>query len=199
MPFENDVIVKEVDATTWELVSELRYCGAREHFTVPVGFQTDFASVPSLFVWLIPKYGRYTKSAILHDFLCDESKAGRFDRDDADGIFRRTMRELGVSFLRRWIMWGAVALATQWLAMKAAVHHEHGFGIVSAWLRRFFTSRFATLLAVAVPAIAFFITPALVIALWGVAFWLLEGLVFVALRVFGKKTANRPHLTWKMS
>jgi Protein of unknown function (DUF1353) len=33
--------------------------------------------------------------------------AGRISRIDADGIFRQSMRELGVPFLRRWIMWAA--------------------------------------------------------------------------------------------
>ena len=187
MPFESDVVVREVDDTTWRLVEALRYEGAREHFEVPVGFETDFASVPRAFVWLIPKYGRYTKCAILHDFLCEESKSGRFDRDDADGIFRRTMRELGVSFLRRWIMWAAVSLATQWLAIR-----HHGIG-------RIFTKRVLALVLIAMPAIAFFFVPAIVTTVWGLAFWFLEALVFLALRTFGKKQPNRPRMTWRLS
>jgi Protein of unknown function (DUF1353) len=194
MPFENDVVVREVSDTAWELVSELGYAGARDRFVVPVGFQTDFASVPRAFQWLVPTYGRYTKSAILHDYLCDEARAGRFNRDDADGIFRRTMRELGVSFLRRWIMWGAVALASFWLALKNAVHQEHGFGVVRAWLRRVFSARFLLLVAVAVPSIAFFAAPAIVVTVWGVAFWLLEGILFLALKPFSKKVVNRPRV-----
>ena len=198
MPFESDVVVREVGDSTWELVEALRYVGAKERFVVPVGFRTDFASVPSLFVWLIPRYGRYTKSAILHDYLCTEAHAGRFDRDDADGIFRRTMRELGVSFVRRWIMWGAVALATLWIALKAAVRDQHGFGIVRAWLARFWSPRFATLVVIAIPSIAFFLAPALVLSVWGLAFWLVEGLVFLALKPFSKKAVNPPHLTWRV-
>src|SRR6478736_2672355 len=162
MPFESDVVVREVGDDTWELVEPLRYQGNTDHFEVPAKFQTDFASVPRAFQWLVPTYGRYTKSAILHDYLCDEARAGRFNRDDADGIFRRTMRELGVSFLRRWIMWGAVALASFWLALKNAVHEERGFRVVRAWLRRVFSARSLLLVAVAVPSIAFFAAPAIV-------------------------------------
>jgi hypothetical protein len=78
---------------------------------VPVHKRTDFASVPRAFVWFIPRYGRYTKAAILHDYLCSVAvPAGRIGRIDADGIFRQAMRELGVPFLRRWIMWAAVRL-----------------------------------------------------------------------------------------
>src|SRR5262245_24845797 len=152
MPFESDVVVREVDDNTWELVEPLRYVGNNDRFLVPDGFRTDFASVPRVFVWLIPKYGRYTKAAILHDFLCEESKAGRFDRDDADGLFRRAMRELGVPFLRRWIMWGAVSLATQWIKLR----NRH----------RVPARRLAQLLAVALPSFLFFALPAAVVTLW---------------------------------
>ena len=73
--------------------------------------RTDFASVPRVYVWFIPRYGRYTKAAILHDYLCSiEVPARRISRIEADGIFRQAMRELGVPFLCRWIMWAAVRL-----------------------------------------------------------------------------------------
>lgn len=184
MGFESDVVVREVSDNTWELVEPLRYVGNRDRFVVPDGFRTDFASVPRAFVWLIPKYGRYTKAAILHDFLCDESKAGRFDRDDADGLFRRAMRELGVPFLRRWIMWGAVSLATQWIKLRRG---------------RVPVRRLAQLLVVAVPSVLFFALPAAIVTIWLALFWLVEELVFLALKPFSRKHVNRPRFTWRMS
>jgi len=33
-------------------------------------FSTDLASVPRSLTWLFPRYGKYTKAAVLHDFLC---------------------------------------------------------------------------------------------------------------------------------
>jgi hypothetical protein len=186
MPFESDVVVREIGADTWKLVEPIRYRGNTQHFEVPAGFETDFASVPTAFVWLVPKYGRYTKSAILHDFLCEESKAGRFDRDDADGIFRRTMRELGVSFLRRWIMWAAVSSATRSIDLR---HRRFD---------RFWSWRFLQLVSVAVPATLFFLVPALVVTVWNAVFWLLDAVVFAGLRPFSKKRVNRPQLMWPM-
>jgi hypothetical protein len=185
--FESDVVVREIDDKTWKLVEPLRYSGNRETFVVPDGFETDFASVPRAFMWLIPTYGRYTKAAILHDFLCEEAKVGRFDRDDADGLFRRAMRELGVSFLRRWLMWGAVALATQSMHLRDP--------------RRVFTKRFVQLLAVAVPGIAFFAVPAVVVTVWLALFWVAEALVFLVLLPFtqDRTKVNRPRFTWRMS
>jgi hypothetical protein len=104
------VDVRELDDTFWSVLREFEYQAERERFRVPVGQRTDFASVPRSLVWFIPRYGRYTKAAILHDHLCDLAEQGKFERREADGIFRQAMRSLGVAFIRRWIMWAAVRL-----------------------------------------------------------------------------------------
>jgi Protein of unknown function (DUF1353) len=58
--------------------------------------ETDFASVPRVFVWFLPRYGRYTKAAILHDYLWREAvPAGKLRLAEADVIFRHAMHELG--------------------------------------------------------------------------------------------------------
>jgi hypothetical protein len=87
-------------------------------------FSTDLASVPRSLTWLFPRYGRYTKAAVLHDFLCQNfrdapsissaapSLLPLTDRSDADEVFLVVMKELGVPRLRRWLMWGAVSWAT---------------------------------------------------------------------------------------
>lgn len=107
------LVVEQIDDETWELREAFSYEGKFETFTVPMGTRTDFASVPRVFVWFIPKYGRYTKPAILHDWLCREKAAtGQMTWADADGIFRRAMREEGVAFLRRWLMWAAVRVGS---------------------------------------------------------------------------------------
>ena len=78
-------------------------------FTAAPPMHTDFASVPRAFVWFLPRYGRYTKAAILHDHLWQvEVPKGHITRREADGILRQAMRQLEVPFLRRWIMWTAV-------------------------------------------------------------------------------------------
>src|SRR5262249_35478592 len=71
------VDVREVDDNHWRVLKEFSYRGFRECFVVPAGERTDFASVPRPFVWFIPRYGRYTKAAILHDHLCRLSHDGR--------------------------------------------------------------------------------------------------------------------------
>lgn len=110
MPFRaGEVVVRRRGDETWELVEHLVYEGRHDQFVVPAGFVTDFATVPRVVVWLIPRFGRYTPAAILHDWLIDVAiPAGLVTSRDTDGLFRRVMRELGVPALRRWLMWVGV-------------------------------------------------------------------------------------------
>ncbi len=110
MPFQpGSLTVSRVDANTWALVDGLLYQGRWERFVVPAGFRTDFATVPRVVSWLVPRFGAYTLAAILHDWLCTEGiRSGAVSPREADGIFRRVMRESGVPVLRRWLMWAGV-------------------------------------------------------------------------------------------
>ncbi len=79
---------------------------------------TDLASVPDWATWLVPKYGLYTPAALIHDRLTTNSNKTPITgitRQDADRYFRFMLRDLGVPFGRRWVMWTAVALHTRYL------------------------------------------------------------------------------------
>ena len=121
MTFLSDIQVKRHagDTGEWELTGDLIYIGRRDQFLVPTGFTTDFASIPRFFQTLIPKNGKYDAAAIVHDYLYRHQPlvASRITRDmkritrkDADGIFRRIMKELGVGWFRRSLMYRAVRL-----------------------------------------------------------------------------------------
>jgi hypothetical protein len=118
MPFvPAEVSVREIATSPgmWRLTGALTYTrpaapGRPETtYPVPAHFGTDFASVPRVLTWLIPRYGRYTKAAIVHDHLCTIPERSRFDSDE---VFRDAMKELGVPRLRRWLIWAAVTWAT---------------------------------------------------------------------------------------
>jgi hypothetical protein len=186
------VVVEQVDDTNWELQEGFDYQGRSEVFHVPAHQGTDFASVPRLFVWFLPRYGRYTKAAILHDHLWRERAAKqKMDYVDADGTFRRAMRELGVPFLKRWILWGAV----RWAALLKP-------GGRKGWLRE--SPRLLLISAVALPIV---LPPAVVVGAALAAFYLVELVVWVPLKLVEVakrstssatvKPANVPSLRWK--
>ncbi|MEO5842937.1 MAG: DUF1353 domain-containing protein [Acidimicrobiales bacterium] len=85
MPFiAGDIVVKQIGDKDFELVEPVSYAGNAQTFTVPAGFRTDLASVPRAFVWLLPRYGRYTRAAILHDYLWRNTALLQVSRADAD-------------------------------------------------------------------------------------------------------------------
>jgi Protein of unknown function (DUF1353) len=171
MPFkEANVALKEIDANFWRLLEPVVYEGKLDTFTVPSGFKTDLASVPRAFTWLIPRYGAYTRAAVLHDFLCETKP---INRSDADGMFRRVMRELGVPFVRRWMMWAAVRLGS---GFEAAGAKE-----IAIWM------------LVGVPSIVFMLVPGVVVSIWLVLYSIIEWVFFTLLKPFSHKPVNRPH------
>jgi hypothetical protein len=147
VPFIGDVVVKpfQPEGKRWLLVEPFSYQGKTDRFDVPKDFSTDFASVPRVFVWLLPRYGRWTQAAILHDYLWKLAREGKLEKFDADGLFNRAMRELGVPYLRRWIMWTAV----RWAAGPRSWFARGPVPFV-----RMVVISLPTLLVVAVPAIA---------------------------------------------
>lgn len=116
MTFLSDIRVARIAGSTgeWELIAPLIYKGNRDKFTVPKGFRTDFASIPRIFAWLIPKNGSHDAAAIVHDYLyrCQPLTAHskRISRKDADRLFRRIMRELGTNCVRYNLMYAAVRI-----------------------------------------------------------------------------------------
>ena len=163
MPFDTEhVTVRRKDDSTWTVVEPLVYRGKSQTFVVPRDFETDFATVPRVVVWLIPRFGRYTLPAILHDWLVTEGLRQRMvSPRDADGIFRRSMRELGVPVVRRWLMWTGV----RWGAL-ANPRRRRGW-VLSA----------PAVLAISVLAAPVVVPPGAVILLALGAYGFVEGLV----------------------
>jgi hypothetical protein len=170
MPFIGaaDVVVKQRDDNNWVTQLDLSYEGKTQNWRVPRETETDFASVPRVFVWFLPRYGRYTKAAILHDYLWrNEAAGGQISWIDADAVFRRAMRELEVPFLRRWMMWAAV----RWAALTKPRGTE-------SWWRESWRVLLVTLMAA-----PFVVPPAVVIFASLALFWVFEAIVWVPLKL----------------
>jgi len=170
MPFvrPDDVKVLEVGEQDWDLLEPLTYKGNKDQFLVHKDMRTDFASVPRFFIWLLPRYGRYTKAAILHDYLWREkARHGELSYLDADALFRRAMYELDVAFLRRWFMWAAV----RWGALVKP-------GGKKGWSKE--AVRVVILTILAVPIVA---PPAILIGVALVLFYLAERVAWAILKL----------------
>lgn len=91
---------------------------------VPIGFITDFASIPRFARLIIPKLGRHNKAAVLHDYIYQNyaikvsaQVAYIFNREQADIMFRDAMRDLGVAKWKYTLMFWAVRLGG-WMAWR---------------------------------------------------------------------------------
>lgn len=81
------------------------YDVAGKNYNVPIGFVTDFATIPKLLRIFFSPIGLYGKAAVLHDYLYTVGITTRFR---SDWIFLRAMRVLGVGKFKRRLMYKAV-------------------------------------------------------------------------------------------
>lgn len=124
------------DGRHWRLIRSFTYAIGHEDsidiITVPAGFITDFTSSPFIFWPFIPKWGKYGKAAIVHDYLYQflrwmleqpqyKPLFDHFDyaRDNprkfADDIFKEAMQVLDVAPWRVFLMYYGIR-AFGWLA-----------------------------------------------------------------------------------
>jgi len=108
----------------WRVLEPFEYrVGAEDSHIlvdVPVGFVTDFASIPrGLWNVFPPVGGKYDKAAVIHDrlyqfpyYVWDNDRAREVGivKKFADDTFKEAMQVLGVSWLARNTIWLAVKL-----------------------------------------------------------------------------------------
>ena len=87
-------------------------------------YDTDLASIPWFFSWIVPSRGAHFPAIMLHDALvvgdgdCPTHLGPVVSREEADRIMRDAMGRLGVGFVRRWLAWTGAFLATAAGTMK---------------------------------------------------------------------------------
>ena len=110
------------DGKTWVLMREFGYDvgteGSTDQINVPVGFETDFASIPRLFWIVLPKWGKYGNAAVVHDWLYWNQQRSR---EAADTVLLEAMGVLGVGAVVRFVIYRAVRLfgGLAWLRNQA--------------------------------------------------------------------------------
>lgn len=93
--------------------------GAQERrVEVPEGFKSDgFSNFGLHFV--VKRYGRGLKCAILHDYLCEQAHAGKISRKECDEIFLEAMRETrSFSPLKARVIYLGVRIYAKWKGYK---------------------------------------------------------------------------------
>lgn len=80
-------------------------------------YETDLASVPGATRWFLGTYGVHTPAVLIHDRLIPTPPGLEgMTEPYADRYLRFMLQDLGVRWLKRWVMWAAVALRTRWAA-----------------------------------------------------------------------------------
>ncbi len=124
----------DADCRIWALVDPLQYeigaLGSGALIIVPAGFETDGASIPRILHGILPAWGRWSRAAIIHDFLCRAIEQGRpvgvpgwgvvGHRREADAIFYEAMLVSEVPRMIARIFWAAVRCADRFPFLRAA-------------------------------------------------------------------------------
>jgi hypothetical protein len=95
------------DDGNWRLIADLVYQSdiAKQTFTVPVGFVTNFASVPRIPVVYELAGDTSSEAATVHDYLYSTHIV---NRGTADDVLREASAVTDVPGWRRWLMWSGV-------------------------------------------------------------------------------------------
>ena len=177
--FDTDLAVRHIEGKRWKLTDPLVWSGKQQLFVIRSNFETDFASIPKPLRWLLDNAGANSEAAVLHDAAWRESQRPkderRIDPADADGMFRRALRETGSTALTRGLMWGGVRAAS-------ILRGRYGSSGPSRWIK------LAQLAGIALLGTVTILTPTLV-TLAGLAFyWVANWLVALVWRRFEART-----------
>jgi hypothetical protein len=116
--WETDLLLTpNEDGKTWTLKQELVYeTDIGYKIVVPAGFVTDLASVPRLLWLLWPPFGKYTRAAVIHDWLYDLHRKGgkHYSRCYADAVLIESMRDCTVRERDIACIWLGVRLGGWW-------------------------------------------------------------------------------------
>lgn len=83
-------------------------CQPARDIVVPVGFRTDFASIPRPLQGFLDAVNDVAPAALVHDFLYT---CGMFERREyADRVFLDALRANGVGWIRARTLWAGVRL-----------------------------------------------------------------------------------------
>ena len=188
MPFRTPLSVRHEVGEEWRLLDPLVFEGRDDYFVMRKGFKTDFASIPRPVRWLFDTAGTNSEPGVLHDALWRESKRDdgrvpRVDPWDADGLFRRALRESGATAITRALMWIAVRTA----AVAAGRLGRRGPPLVVK------IGQMTGMVALGVASVG---APTAVAFVGRIFYWVVEWLVAVPWYLFERVRGTATNLPW---
>lgn len=108
--YEREPKIQPFGRRDWKLLEDYTIKISDQHsVTVPVGFVTDFASIPGALQWFItPHESGIRRAALLHDWLYATHQG--YSRGQIDKTFEKLMREDGMKRYRAKLSFWTVSL-----------------------------------------------------------------------------------------
>lgn len=115
--FETPLFLEYIDGYNWRLERTFSYLWDREKvegrplflLTIPAGAETDFCSIPRPLWNILPPTGKYGKAGLCHDHVY-RSPGVPLTRAEADQLFLDAMKDLGVGWFTRNLMYRGVRM-----------------------------------------------------------------------------------------
>jgi len=108
---EKLIVSLEKNGKYWRLEKEFEYyteiLGDKVYIKVPEGFETDFASIPKIFLPIMKWRDKFNKASVIHDWLYHTRQ---FDRKTADKIFLEAMAVLKIHPIKRYTFYYTVRI-----------------------------------------------------------------------------------------
>lgn len=109
--FSAPLTVTKTEHGSWRVAADFRYYPLHsDPIDVPMGFETDFASVPRGLWNIFPPDGPWTQAAVVHDWLYNTRGMHVRTRKACDVIFLEAMTALKVPLWKRQLMYRAVRI-----------------------------------------------------------------------------------------
>ena len=81
-----------------------------QQIIVPSGFLTDLASIPRLLWSIFPPFGKYSRAAVVHDYILSKKHDYNLTKKEYDDIFLEAMKAYNVNVFTRNIFYYSLRL-----------------------------------------------------------------------------------------
>jgi hypothetical protein len=81
-----------------------------QQIIVPSGFLTDLASIPRLLWSIFPPFGKYSRAAVVHDYILSKKYYYNLTKKEYDDIFLEAMKAYNVNVFTRNIFYYSLRL-----------------------------------------------------------------------------------------